>query len=704
MASARRSVSGVPETESVAPSGREGDPEGGERAPAALAIGLLLICLYAAFDHGAVGPAGEERLQLAISVIAAVAWVTWLWTGRLRVDAPRTVWGAVALLGAFALWSGVTLAWSVAPDQTWAECNRAIGYALALGLAVVLGASDRRAGAMIAHGFLAVSAAVTVYALAQKLLPGLHVAGIVNLDTTGPLPRLQEPLGYWNALALLIAMGAPLAFSLAVQRHRPVRIRIGALVLFVLMLETIAFTYSRGGVLALIAGLATLICLGGAGLRCLAWLGAACLAAAPPVVVGLLSHPLTAASVRLGTREDAGLELAALLAACLVLLALAARRLIGIERHMRISERGARRIGRALGGTLAAVAVVAVIVVALSGRGLGGTVSHAWSSFTTTRATSVADPARLLSADSENRWVWWKEAAGAFSDRPLGGWGAGSFGVVHLLYRRDTLSVQQPHSVPLQFLAEVGLIGAGLALLAVILILRSATAAVGRRRTAGGRLLAAGLLAGGIAYLVHELYDWDWDIPGVTLPALVLLGTLAGSIRRTRGASEVPMLRGRAAVRGAVLVGGVVCVVAFAVSAVVPRLAARRASDALLFASSGQTADLRSALDEALSVSRLDPLSDAGLRTASTIDVHLRRPDAARRLLLEALRRTPMDGQAWQQLAYEDLALGADAEGLAAAERARELDPQSKSAIALVEGSLLATEPPDDSATASRTP
>ena len=98
------------------------------------------------------------------------------------------------------------------------------------------------------------------------------------------------------------------------------------------------------------------------------------------------------------------------------------------------------------------------------------------------------DPGRLLSADSENRWVWWKEAASAFGDRPIAGWGAGSFGVLHLLYRHDSLSVQQPHSVPLQFLAETGLIGAALGLGAFVLLLAAAARSVRSRPRSGERL------------------------------------------------------------------------------------------------------------------------------------------------------------------------------------------------------------------------
>ena len=101
--------------------------------------------------------------------------------------------------------------------------------------------------------------------------------------------------------------------------------------------------------------------------------------------------------------------------------------------------------------------------------------------------------------------MWWKEAAGAIRDRPLGGWGAGSFGVVHLLYRRDALSVRQPHSVPLQWLAETGAVGALLAIGAFGLLLVSAVLATRRRASGSERLLTAALTAGAVAYAVHAL-------------------------------------------------------------------------------------------------------------------------------------------------------------------------------------------------------
>jgi O-Antigen ligase len=689
------------------------------RAPLALAAALLAVCLYAAFDHGAAAGGANERVQLALAAVSAAAAAAWLWSGRLTLKAPAIVWAGVALLVGFAVWSAITLAWSVAPDQTWSECNRAITYVLFLVLAIALGSSSSRAPELISVGFLAIALAVTAYALGQKLLPGLHLDGIFRLDQTAVLSRLQEPFGYWNALALFVSMGVPCGVAIAVDRRHGPPVRVAASVVCVLMLETIAFTYSRGAVLALACGLAVAGALSGARLRYLMWLGLICAAAAPAIVIGLLSHDLTSAGVALGTRERAGLELAALLLACLTLLVLAGRRVIVLERRARLSRQRARRVGRALGLIAATAGVMALLAVSLSPRGLTGTATHAWRSFTATRATGISNPSRLLSADSENRWVWWKEAAGAFSDRPIGGWGAGSFAVVHLLYRRDTLSVQQPHSLPLQFLVETGIIGALLGLGGLSLLLVAGVAAARQRQIGAGGLPAVALLAGAVVYSVHSLYDWDWDIPGVTLPALLFLGALGGSLGRTaarRGRPTATRAAGAASAadrlesqvgplaRALALVAIVACLASFAASVVAPRLAAAKASQALVTASRDSSGHLQAALAMALDASHLDPLSDAGLRAAATIEVHLGRLSRARRLTLEALRREPTDDQAWQQLAFLDFALGADQEALAAAQRAQALDPRGSAAVSLAAGAMLSQSPPAGSATAVVTP
>ena len=87
-----------------------------------------MLVLYAAFAHGAVQSAAEARLQVAVAAVAAVAGGAWLWSAALRVSAPRMAWVGVGLLAAFTVWSGLSVAWSVSPDQTWIELNRSLTY------------------------------------------------------------------------------------------------------------------------------------------------------------------------------------------------------------------------------------------------------------------------------------------------------------------------------------------------------------------------------------------------------------------------------------------------------------------------------------------------------------------------------------------------------------------------------------------------
>jgi hypothetical protein len=675
-------------------------------AASALLSMLLVVLLYAAFDHGAASVAAGARIQAVVATIAAVAGGGVLWTGTLRFAAPRVALVGIGLLAAFACWSGITVAWSVAPDQTWLELNRAITYVLVLALAVIVGASHRRSVELAAKGFLAIGLVLAVYGIGQKVVPGIHVGGVFTLNQTTLFPRLQAPFGYWNALALFIAMGIPIALAITVEPAQRRRVRLSALLSVELLLVTLAFTESRGGMLAAAIGLAVGIGLSGARLRSLMWLALALIAALPTLVLALSSHNLNTALIPLSARERTGAELGAVLVVSLIVASLFGSRLMNLEARTRLAPERGWRIGRLL-VVLAAVALACgVLAVAASPRGLTGTISHAWDSFTSTKsATSAFNPDRLLSIDSENRWVWWKEALGAFSDRPIEGWGAGSFPVVHLLYRHNPLPVTEAHSVPLQFLAETGLIGALFGLGAYGLLLWNGIATVRRRLAPPERTLGAALAAAGVVYAVHACYDWDWDIPGVTLPAMVMLGVLAGrAARRRPGVQAVPTPARGQAVRLFGLVACTLTLCAAAISGVTPSLAAGRARAAVLTAARGTPAALASAQASAELASRLDPLSDAGLLAEADVAFARREFALARSDVMSAIGREPDDLQAWiQLLGYEEALRDVPAVEAVGA-RILALDPEGAQSRGLAVQSRLFAITTSGSATAIKTP
>ena len=218
------------------------------RAAIALAGALLAILLFASFSHGAISASTDARIQVAIAVVAAIAGAVGLWSGALRFSAPRLALAGVGLLAAFAAWCGLTVLWSVAPDQTWIELNRAITYVIVLCLAISLGASDPRSVEWIA-------ARVSRRGpRCDGLCPGAEAApGAARAPASSRSTRRAHCLAYRSRLGtgtrwrLFIAMGAPIALALAVDSSRSRGQRLAALVGLELMLLAVGFTYSRGG-------------------------------------------------------------------------------------------------------------------------------------------------------------------------------------------------------------------------------------------------------------------------------------------------------------------------------------------------------------------------------------------------------------------------------------------------------------------------
>jgi hypothetical protein len=69
--------------------------------------------------------------------------------------------------------------------------------------------------------------------------------------------------------------------------------------------------------------------------------------------------------------------------------------------------------------------------------------------------------------------------------------------------------------------AELGLVG-----LLALALLCGGVAVTARRALAGQGPVAAGAAAALVVWFLHASIDWDWEMPAVTLPALVLAGLL----------------------------------------------------------------------------------------------------------------------------------------------------------------------------------
>ena len=324
-------------------------------------------------------------------------------------------------------------------------------------------------------------------------------------------------------------MAAPACIWLATLRSAASPVRIGAALALALLILTAALAYSRGAIIAYAVVLALIVAAGPRRLSMLAVGIGGVFAVAPALLLAFTRDDLSGSGVPLDDRVTGGILLGLITLVCLVALALGMRELIRAEERIAITPRQRRNAWRALAAA-AAIGVVALVVVAVGAEGgLDGEVTQSADPATGAGNT----PGRLVSVNSSNRTEWWREATEAFADRPLTGRGAGAFPVIHYLYRDEVADVRSSHSLPLMFLSETGLIGFVLGMGA---LLGLAWAAVLRIRESEGieRSARIALAAAFAAWFVQSLYDWHWEIPGVTIPALIAIVVAAAPTPRRR--------------------------------------------------------------------------------------------------------------------------------------------------------------------------
>jgi hypothetical protein len=659
---------------------------------------LVLGTGFAAFSGGAIDIPAESRLQGAIAALVLAGGVG-IAAGWLRAPRSPLAWAAIALLAAFGLWSALSESWSASPEASWIAANRAITYAALCAVALVSASSVRNAPAHVALGLAAVALLVALYALGGKVVPGLHL-GPLDLNPGDRFARLREPIDYWNALGLLCVMACPVLIWLAASRTPIAPVRLGALLGLGLIVLTAALTYSRGAIIAYVVVLAVLV---GAGPRRLPRLAVGIgvpLLMAPSMLIAFGRHDLSSSDVALSARESDGLILAAVVVVSLLALAILGRELIRFEPRVAWTPRRSRLVWRGLAAAAALLLVAAAVALGLSGRGLGGEISHQVDEFSKPQGLPANTPERLISSNGSNRYIWWQEAIGAFKDKPIAGWGAGSFPVLHYLYRRYDAPVRSTHSLPLQFLSETGLVGAlvglsGLALLGV--------AAIGQVRRSAGveRSARLVLVASAAAWAAHSLYDWDWEIPAVTVPALIALCAAAAPSPRPL-APPRPLRRAPAILAGAATA---LAAAALATSAALPALSQGERLQALDAAAAGK-GSLDQAGDDARRAHDLDPLSIDPLFTEASVARAQRRGRLAVSYLQQAADTEPDSWQTWVRLARAEVQLGDRAGAVEAVRRWTETDPLRTRPLrpSLAASLFELTAPPSASPTAYGTP
>jgi hypothetical protein len=581
---------------------------------AALVGASLASAMFAGDGSGTRGtlPVGGGALLLLTVALVLVAFG--------RISAPRLGRAGAVLLGSFVLlvaWLGATVWWSIVPDRSWDTFNKSVAYVAFLGLGFVLAGLGRAIAVRLAASMLAIVIGTTlVWALVTKAVPALAEDERVA--------RLNEPIDHWNALALLADVAIVLGLWLATtDAHRRVVRVAGGLLVYVATLALL-LTLSRAGVVVGVAVIGLWLALTServqSGLVLVASAGPALLVAGWAFTRDALTEDLAPRADRVA--DGAVFGVLALVGALVVLLVVS----LALRRSLDAARR--RVVGRWL------IAIAAVLVVAAA---VGASVAAADAVSSGRKCAEVVnDPSRFGSLDVSNRLCWWEEAVDVYRAHAPEGAGAGTFEIARKRFRPNAETVLQPHSVPLQQLADGGVVALGLFLVVILAGIAVCICAV-RRLSGHERTAAVALVAAPAAYLGHSLVDYNWDFLAVTAPTMVALGSLAAAGREALAPRRRPVLG----------VGIVVLAALVLVSFSFPRLADRAERRSTRALADG---DLRTASDEARWAHFFNPASADPLYARARVAEVQGVDSRAERYYIKAVELQPDNPLTWYTL------------------------------------------------------
>jgi O-antigen ligase len=588
-------------------------------------IASAATVVWLAVDQGAYFPESWGLPALALLWVAMLVLVF----GEPRVPGPLSLATLAAAIGLTA-WTGLSVVWSAVPARSVLELERAVLYLAAVFAALLLARGRFRP---LIGGVATGLALVCLYALAVRLLPG--VFGIVK-PRPDQTPALNEPVGYSNALGALAALGVVLSLGFVSDgRRRLPRALAGAAV--VPLLVTMYFTFSRGAWLAFAVGVGVVVATAPSRVKLLTmWLAGPLPLAGFTVLLASRADALARVNPR---PAEAAREGALLLAALLLAAAAAGASTLG---HARLVRRVAGRGVRAF----VAVALVALVVPPVTVLALG-------HSRTAGRTEAALRGEQSVSFALGRRDTVWRAAWNAFGEQPLAGRGAGTFGQYWLEHRDSRLTVQDAHNLYLETLAELGVVG-----LALLVVLFAVPLVAGASRRS--QPLVPASLGALTAYLAHASIDWDWELPALTVAAILVA---AGLVTTADGGGDGRTLSPR--FRGAA-VGAALAVSVFAAVGVVGNRATVEAERALA------AGKLARAEADARRAAAWSPWSPDPLRVRGRVQLLRGDRRGTARTLHAALAKQALDWRLWLDLAT--VTTGAERERALA--EARRLNPR----------------------------
>jgi len=564
-----------------------------------------------------------------------------------RAFVPRPAVRAGLCLGGLTVLTALSMLWASDDGRTFAEASRAATYLGVFALVVVI--SPRGSARSWLVGLAVGLTGVAAIALASRLVPSAFPEQELISRLPAVASRLAYPVHYWNGLAACMAVCVVLLLWLGAEGGGR-RSRAAAVAAIPLATLTMYLTFSRGGVIALAVGIGALVALVRPRVRVVAGLIEGSIGGGAVVVIAsgkeqFRGGPLSSAAAR---AELDDLVILLLLVTAAVALA-----------HYALDP----ALRRVVVSPLVARLCVAIVVVAVVGltvlAGPVQTVENLCRAPANLSQPS-GDPnyGRLTSDAGTGRCQYWGAAIDAYGSAPVLGIGAGGYEAWWAKEGSLANFVVDAHSLPLEMLAELGLVG-----LALVLGFIGCAAVTGARRRKGiGADAALGpalaVLAAGV---VSASIDWTWEVPAVFLPVVLCAALLTGPATETLPGEGTRYTLGVATLLAgwiAIFLSGIVLLTQYKIDE---------------SRSEVRTGDLEAALGDARGASTVQPW--AALPYTQQALVQELRGDIPNALVAsrKARERAPEDWRLWSIEARLRRAAGDAAGGQRASDRAREL-------------------------------
>jgi hypothetical protein len=600
---------------------------------------------YASFSAGGYF-AGTTAVAAVVVAVVLVLRLTLAERPFAGLSGPVAV--AAGAMAAFALWTLASAGWSHAPARAMLEFDRVLLYLLVL---VLCGSFERSSENVrwLVRGLAAGAIVVCTAALASRLLPD-----IVHTSPSVMNERLGWPLTYWNALGLLAVLGGMLCIGLTCDEREPAVGRVLAAAGTPILAATLMLTFSRGGFAAGFIGLVTF-----------------CVCARPRAVVTGLPAVLPAMLIAAGQayRSDQlqradpwvpagvaeGHSLALVVIACVIGAAVVRAATLPVDRRL-VAMRPHPRLQLALrtGAAVMVLVAAAVAVGPLDAPARAERQYHRFLDGTVVQDRGGLPRDRLSDPGNNGRLKAWRASMDAYHAQPFHGHGAGTWQHIWTERRTTPFTMTDGHSLYVEVLAELGWVGFVLVAAAILAIL----VALASRVRGTDRTLQAALLAAGLAWAAHAGFDWDWEMPAVTLGFFAIGGIAL--------AAAVPAER----VPGRTL--RVIGAIGLLVVAVTPARVAVSQAHLRDSVAAFKRHDCGTAIRSALSSSSAVSARPEPFEILAYCDARLGRPELGEQMMRAAIRRDPENWELWYGLAVVRASGGRDPRP--AARHARRLD------------------------------